>query len=118
MSDTYTHDQLYKRSILEALFINDEKKIAEERLEGFKQTLKSDLQDFVKYEKELKNRKGKKRHFEDREIDPRLIEARRNEARQMIENEIVSKNYFKGLLSEKKPSTKEKLKIKKKPSSD
>ena len=114
MSDTYTYDQLYNRNVWQALLIDDQKIIAEERLEGFKQTLKSDLQDFVKYEKELKNRKGKKRRFEDREIDPRLIEARRNEARQMIENEIVSKNYFKGLLSEIKPSTRDKLKIKKK----
>ena len=114
MSDTYTHDQLYGRSVIEALLINDRKEIAKERLEGLKKTLKSDLQDFVKYEKELKNRKGKKRRFEDREIDPRQIEARRNEARQMIENEIVSKNYFKGFLSEKKPSTRDKLKIKKK----
>ena len=54
MSDTYTHDQLYGRSVIEALLINDRKEIAKERLEGLKKTLKSDLQDFVKYEKKSK----------------------------------------------------------------
>ena len=83
-----------------------------------KENLKSDLRDYIKYEGELKKRGVSKKDamlkmkFHDRYISPKKIEARRNEAKKMIQDGVVDKKYFKGLLSSSKKS-KESLKIEK-----
>lgn len=83
-----------------------------------KENLKSDLRDYIKYEGELKKRGVSKKDamlkmkFHDRYISPKKIEARRKEAKKMVKDKLVDKNYFKGLFSSSSNS-KESLKIKK-----
>ena len=123
MSDTYTYDQLYNRNVWQALLIDDQKIIAEGNKKRRKKRLKAELQDYIKYEGELKKRGVSKYEalknmkWEDRYIDPRKIENDRIEAKKMVEDGLVGKDYFKGLLDEKK-SSRDKLKIKQKKSSD
>ena len=99
------------RSIMESLLINDRKKTSQAQLTKRKKVLRAELQDYIKYEKELKNRKGKKRNFGDREIDPKKIAAARKEAREMVRNGLVDKDYFN-------ITSKDELKIKKKKKDD
>ncbi|HIM84088.1 MAG TPA: hypothetical protein EYM55_05630 [Candidatus Marinimicrobia bacterium] len=53
------------------------------RKRGEKENIKRELEDYDKYEKELKKRKGKKRSFSDREIDPRKIADTRKKAEKL-----------------------------------
>ena len=114
----------YRRSVATALIqeITGTGDSAEGRkkysLKKRKENLKRDLKDYIKYEGELKKRGVSKKDamlkmkFHDRYISPKKIEARRNEAKKMIQDGVVDKKYFKGLLSSYKKS-KESLKIEK-----
>ena len=53
------------------------------RKRGERENIKRELEDYDKYEKELKKRKGKKRSFSDREIDPRKIADTRKKAEKL-----------------------------------
>jgi len=61
----------------------EEKKGPKRKAEWEKERLKRELKDYDEYEKELKKRKGKKRKFTDREIDPRKIADTRKKAEKL-----------------------------------
>ena len=74
-----------RRSVLGGMIHNYMEKSARPKREAKreKERLSEEIKDYVKYEKELKKRKGKKRSFSDREIDPRKIADTRKKAEKL-----------------------------------
>ena len=72
------------KSVMSALLSGDEVKRAKEsRKKAERKALKEKLEDYNKYEKEVKKRKGKERSWHDRFIDPKKIAADRKKAKEM-----------------------------------
>ena len=74
-----------RRSVLGGMIHNYMEKSARPKREAKreKERLSEELKDYDKYEKELKKRKGKKRSFSDREIDPKKIADTRKKAEKL-----------------------------------
>ena len=78
-------DRPHRRSVLGGAIHNYMEKRArpKRKAKWEKESLLEELKDYDKYEKELKKRKGKKRSFSDREIDPKKIADARRKAEKM-----------------------------------
>ena len=60
-----------------------------------KEALEAKLRDYDEYEKQVKKRKGKKRQFSDREIDPKQIQDTRNEYKRLYGKTLLTPNPHK-----------------------
>ena len=74
-----------RRSVLGGMIHNymEESARPKRKAKRKKERLIEELKDYDKYEKEVEKRKGKKRKFSDREIDPKKIADTRKKAEKM-----------------------------------